>query len=114
HQPRHVPRTLERALRQNATLAEQRLWSALRRSRGFKFRRQHRIGKCVVDFYCAEVRLAIEVDGSFHERRREEDSARDRSLRRLGVHVIRFRNEAVLEGLPVVVAAIEEVCAMLL
>ena len=53
-----------RALRRNLTLPEGMLWQALRqRPDGFKFRSQHPIGRCIVDFYCAACRLVIEVDG---------------------------------------------------
>jgi very-short-patch-repair endonuclease len=57
-----------RALRRNLTLPEGMLWRELRkRPSGFKFRRQHPLGNCIVDFYCAAVRLVVEVDGMSHE-----------------------------------------------
>jgi very-short-patch-repair endonuclease len=114
HQARDLSHTRERKLRRNQTRSEQRLWSALRRSRYFHFRRQHRIGRYIVDFYCAEVRLVIEVDGGVHEMQRDWDQRRDTHLRSLGNHVLRFRNEEVLEGISVVVWAIEDACAFLL
>jgi very-short-patch-repair endonuclease len=57
-----------RSFRKNPTIAEQRLWDALRNRKlgGFKFRRQHPIGSLVLDFFCHEKALAIEVDGGVY------------------------------------------------
>ena len=68
-----------------------------RRSLGLKFRRQHAIGPYIVDFYCAEVSLAIEVDGPIHDRQTEDDAARSAFLEAKGLRVLRVRNEAVLK-----------------
>ena len=58
-----------RALRQSQTKAESKLWSELRNSQiGFKFKRQQSVGPYVVDFYCCEKKLAIELDGSVHDK----------------------------------------------
>src|SRR4029453_19444725 len=83
-----------RALRRNMTLPEGMLWLELRkRPGGFKFRRQHPIGRCVVDFYCPAVRLVIEVDGMSHEMgsEPERDQRRETWLRSRGLHIVRFR-----------------------
>jgi very-short-patch-repair endonuclease len=58
-----------RALRNNATKAERILWEKLKRKGllGYKFRRQHSVGKFIMDFYCPELQIAIEVDGESHE-----------------------------------------------
>ena len=81
--------------------------------KSFKFRRQHRIDRFIVDFYCAEVKLAIEVDGSIHRGEDAEfrDWERDEQLRALGIQVMRFPNEHVLDNLGEVVRRIEEVCS---
>src|SRR5581483_120614 len=62
-------RSNAKRLRKRNTLAEQRIWSRLRSRRfgRFKFRRQHPIGRYILDFYCPELKLAIELDGSQHE-----------------------------------------------
>jgi len=89
---------LSRVMRGQPTPAEASLWSALR-SRplgGWKFRRQHVIMGYVVDFYCAELRLVVEVDGLVHERLRPGDEAREADSRRAGAEVVRFSNDAVL------------------
>jgi very-short-patch-repair endonuclease len=91
-----------RDLRKQATPAEQRAWLILRRRQigGLKFRRQHLIAGFIVDFYCAELRLALELDGGVHEdqARREYDEARTRVLERYGVRVLRIGNEEVSEA----------------
>ena len=85
--------------RKQPTAAEAALWDILRsrRSLGLKFRRQHAIGPYIVDFYCAEVSLAIEVDGPIHDRQTEDDAARSAFLEAKGLRVLRVRNEAVLK-----------------
>jgi very-short-patch-repair endonuclease len=97
-----------RQLRQEATPAEQILWDALRAGRldGLKFRRQHPVGRFVLDFYCAARRLCIELDGGIHEQQRDRDAARDQELLAHGVRTLRFPNAQVMNDLPSVVAAI--------
>ena len=80
-----------RALRRNMTLPEGLLWQELRkRPEGFKFRRQHPIGRYIVDFYCPTARLVVEVDGLSHEMGSapERDQRRDLLLREQGLHVL--------------------------
>ena len=92
-----------RSLRKTSTDAEQRLWSELRNREllGFKFRRQHPVGDRIVDFYCAEAKLAIELDGSGHlyDLKREGDLDREIELYEKGVRVLRFSNSDVFEKL---------------
>jgi very-short-patch-repair endonuclease len=111
HQSRLVSHRREKRLRSSSTPAEKRLWSGLR-SLSFKFRRQHRIGSVIVDFYCPEVRLALEVDGSVHsgETAVLHDFERDQRLRALGIRVLHFRNEHVLSNIAEVLSRIEDVC----
>ena len=87
-----------RTLRQRPTEAEQHLWKYLRRNRllGYKFRRQHAIGKYIVDFLCYEKKVVVEVDGEIHDRHKEYDAQRDRYLQLYGYSVVRFSNEEVL------------------
>jgi very-short-patch-repair endonuclease len=88
-----------RELRQLSTEAEKLLWAELRNKKlkGLKFRRQHPIDKYIVDFYCHENKLVIELDGSVHDRKenKEYDQARTIELRGLKINVIRFRNDEV-------------------
>jgi very-short-patch-repair endonuclease len=97
-----------RELRQEATPAEQVLWYAVRAGRldGLKFRRQHPVGRFVMDFYCAAHRLCIEVDGAVHEQQRDRDAARDEALLAHGIRTLRFTNDQVARDLPRVVDAI--------
>ena len=97
-----------RCLRQHRTEAEHCLWLRLRGHRlaGLKFRRQHPIGPYFVDFYCAEARLVVEVDGSQHLDDASYDERRTYSLEAAGLRVIRFWNNEVLARTDDVVAAI--------
>jgi very-short-patch-repair endonuclease len=91
-----------RKLRANMTGAEARLWRALRRAQlnGFSFRKQHPVGPFVIDFYCAPLRLAIEVDGGQHaEQTKEADDRRTQWLAEKGITVVRYWNNDVLSNL---------------
>ena len=94
---------LKRRLRSQMTPAEVRLWSALRlrQLHGLKFRRQHGIGPYIVDFYCPERALVIEVDGESHgvTEQHSEDQARDTYLHARGLTVVRYWNGDVLQNL---------------
>ena len=112
---RIYPPILERAreLRQPQTAAEQKLWSALRNRQlgGFKFRRQHPIDRFIVDFYCHECALVVEVDGDSHVSQIEYDEARTEWLNDRGYNVVRFTNLEVQRQLPAVLEAIWQECA---
>lgn len=87
-------------LRRKQTPTEAVLWERLRNRQigGQKFRRQHPIGRYVLDFYCAEWKLAVELDGESHDTRQEYDRARTAWLEALGIEVLRFQNmEVVLD-----------------
>lgn len=88
--------------RKASTEAEQILWERLRARRlnGFKFRRQHPIGCFIVDFFCAEFGLAIEVDGEYHDSddQRTLDEQRTIELNELNIKVIRFKNRDVINN----------------
>jgi leucyl-tRNA synthetase len=87
-----------RAMRAMPTTAEAVLWAALRDRRlGWKFRRQHVIAGYIVDFYCAQLWLAVEVDGAIHRRQRAADRERDEHLASLGVRMLRLSNADVLQ-----------------
>ena len=96
-------------LRENMTHAELVLWEYVRqRPLGFKFRRQHPLGIYVVDFYCHQLKLIIEVDGSVHDLKevQEADLVRQRQLEIDGLKVIRFTNEEILKTKEVVIERI--------
>ena len=84
-----------RELRKNQTKAEEILWFELRHEKlGFKFKRQHGIGGYILDFYCSQKKLIIELDGGIHdtEENREYDEVRDKYFTELGYKVLRFKN----------------------
>ena len=92
---------LERAriLRKNTTCSENILWQRIRKKRlsGKIFRRQHPISQFIADFYCHEAKLVIEIDGSIHDNQenKENDENRTFELEKLGLKVIRFKNEEI-------------------
>src|SRR3954466_11224900 len=99
-----------RRLRKASTPAERLLWSKLRNGQlyGFKFRRQHVLGNRIVDFFCAEAQLAIELDGSGHaySTRQLADMARTVEIAGGGVRVIRFWNNEVLSDIGWIIEAV--------
>jgi very-short-patch-repair endonuclease len=88
-------------MRHEPTPAEKQLWQKLRNKQilGFKFRRQHSIDRFIVDFYCGEVGLVVEVDGAIHDYTHEEDRLRQDFLESLGLRVLRFTNAEVLTSM---------------
>ncbi|MFN8632382.1 MAG: endonuclease domain-containing protein [Chloroflexota bacterium] len=94
-------RQASRDLRRRSTPSEQTLWVALRGHRldGKQFRRQHPVGPYIVDFYCAQDRLIVEIDGDIHDTQREYDAERDDYLRSLGYALIRVTVDQVVNNL---------------
>jgi len=94
-------KTFRTELRKKLTPAEARLWSILKNSRldGRKFRRQHSVGRYILDFYCASEKLAVELDGARHFSGAGAEYDRERSLflERFGINVIRFENKLVFD-----------------
>jgi very-short-patch-repair endonuclease len=92
-----------RNLRVCQTSAENILWRRLRGRRfgGFKFRRQHDIDAFIVDFYCAELNLIIEIDGDVHgyDAKARRDQERESALRDMGYDIVRYSNRDVYDNL---------------
>ena len=90
------PTALGRTLRKNSTWAEKKLWAILRDCRfsAYKFRRQHKVGEYYLDFYCAEARYNLELDGSQHgfPEQQAKDSERDEYLKSRNIQTRRFWN----------------------
>ncbi|HKJ43591.1 MAG TPA: endonuclease domain-containing protein [Sunxiuqinia sp.] len=113
-----------RRLRKNMTPAENLLWANLRKRKfqGFRFLRQHslvyqvtnnRSYYFIADFYCAEMKLVIELDGKIHDFQKEEDRHRDEIIEGLGLHVLRIKNEELAnmdQALRRISAFIDTVC----
>ena len=83
--------------------------------KGLKFRRQHPLDKFIVDFYCNEKKLVVELDGALHDEKmnKDYDEARTALLAGLNVFVLRFRNEEVINNMKEVLKKISEVTGML-
>ena len=101
-----------RRLRRDSTPAEVALWAGVRGRRlgGFKFRHQQLVPGFVVDFYCPEAGLVVELDGPVHDSQVAADAEREAALRGRGLRVIRFPNRRVEAELPAVLAEIEIAC----
>lgn len=104
-----------RALRREQTAAEKRLWSAVRNRQlaGLKFRRQHPYGQFILDMFCVERQLAVEVDGGIHLKPKQaaRDEARSEYLALYGIRVVRFTNEEIDSNLPDVLRKIVDAAA---
>jgi very-short-patch-repair endonuclease len=102
---------LARTLRQNMTLGEVLLWQRLKRKqmRGYDFDRQRPIDRYIVDFYCKDLKLAIEIDGSSHdsEEAKINDDIRQERLESLGVGFLRFTDADVKRNMEMVMDSID-------
>ena len=92
-----------RELRKNSTPAEIELWKRLKNKAlgGRKFRRQYSVGKFIIDFYCADERLGIELDGSMHfsPENIEYDNSRTEAIKNFNIRIIRFENYMIMEDI---------------
>ena len=108
----YTPRLKERAraLRRAGNLAEVLLWHRLKsgRFKGLDFDRQKIIGNYIVDFYCAEKRAVVEVDGGSHDAKADYDAQRDAYLSGLGLNVIHVLDRDVRQDLAAVVDFLEQ------
>ena len=108
---RHYLKERRRKLRTYGTPAEATLWTYLkcRQLAGRRFNRQFSIENYIVDFYCHQEKLVIELDGQYHftPSGQEYDTQRTKRLNKLGYRVIRFENKTVFDNLPWVLEEIE-------
>ncbi|MDF0487790.1 endonuclease domain-containing protein [Sphingomonas sp. H39-1-10] len=111
--PGEEPLKFQRAARRDMTESEKRLWSAIRNRKlaNAKFRKQTWLGEFLVDFYCAEAKLAVEVDGDSHAHQQVYDERRTSWLEAEGFRVIRFSNNEVMTNLEGVADAIRAALA---
>jgi very-short-patch-repair endonuclease len=114
-----TPNTFEKAriLRNNMTEAENIVWDKLRNRNVFKarFRKQHPIGSFIVDFYCHEYKLAIEIDGEIHLNHEvmEYDDGRSHDIEKYGIKILRFTNNEVFTNLKKIIDEILNTIAVL-
>lgn len=102
-------KNLARSLRKNMTHAEVLLWNKIRRkSLGYQFHRQVPLVKFIVDFFCHELMLAIEVDGKYHNHSETNmnDYEREEIIKEYGVHFLRFTNEEIKKDIDLVIQQI--------
>ena len=101
-----------RMLRKTMTKAEVKLWKYLckKQLNDIRFRRQHPISRFIVDFYCHSLKLVIEIDGEVHQQeiQQERDENRTYELQELGLTVVRFDNQMVLNNISKVLKEIEK------
>jgi very-short-patch-repair endonuclease len=97
-------RLLARKNRNNPTDAEKIMWDEVLRDKrtGYIFLRQKPIDRFIADFYCSELNIVIEIDGSSHNIRKGYDEARDLFLKQVGIKTIRFTNDEVLNDIKLV------------
>ncbi len=102
-----------RNLRKNLTNAEKLLWERIRRRqiRNKRFLRQYGVGKYVIDFYCPEIKLAIEADGDTHDSDEEilYDKKRQKEIEKYGITFLQFGNEEIFANIESLIKKIEAV-----
>nr|MBN2278016.1 endonuclease domain-containing protein [candidate division Zixibacteria bacterium] len=98
-----------RQLRNNSTASEKILWHYLKgkQRRGYDFHRQKPVDQFIIDFFCNELLLAIEIDGSSHEGKKIEDKIRQAKLESLGIEFLRFYDSDVKTNIEGVVVTID-------
>ena len=104
-------KSFARKLRKNSTLSEFTLWNHLLKGRklnGYQFFRQRPIDKYIVDFYCKDLKLIIELDGITHLNKQNKDDAREIELKKLGNSLIRFKDEEVIDDFNLVKLTLEK------
>ena len=94
-------RELAKNNRKKPTTGEEIIWKEIlmKRKTGYKFLRQKPINRFILDFYCSEINLAIEIDGSSHDKKKYYDEARDVFLKQVGIKTIRFTNDEVMDDI---------------
>ena len=102
---------LAKQLRERMTPTEVLMWEELKNKKfnNYKFRRQHPIQKFIVDFYCHELKLIVELDGKYHhqEKQKNKDLKRTELLEFQGLREIRFSNEEVFKNMDLVLKKLE-------
>ena len=101
-------REFAKQLRNNSTLSEVLLWKQIKgKALGVEFKRQVPMLEYIVDFYCQEIGLAIEIDGNIHDFRYLEDTQRQQEIEKYGVIFIRFSNEEIKNNMFSVILSLE-------
>ena len=92
---------LAQEMRRNSTPCEKILWDVLKENKlkGCKFRRQHPVNRYIIDFFCHEKKLAIEVDGDIHMNQYDQDKYRDKYLESMGIITLRVTNDEIIKNI---------------
>jgi len=95
---KEIKKAFARTLRKDSTKAEKLAWELLRdrKFKDYKFRRQHVIEGFVLDFYCHELKLGVEIDGKIHLKRKDYDRLRQEIIESEGINIIRITNKELL------------------
>lgn len=102
-----------RQLRAQSSKPEDILWNQIKNNKlGFKFRRQYSIQSYVLDFFCSEKRVNIEIDGKHHIKSQEYDRYRDRYLNALDITVLRFPAQKIFHNLDNVIKEVEKAISL--
>jgi very-short-patch-repair endonuclease len=101
HYNRITEKNKRKELRNNAILSERKLWHCLKNKqmRGYKFRRQYSIDNYIIDFYCPELRLAIEIDGISHLNKEQYDKNREKHIKNYVINIIRINGLDILNNI---------------
>jgi very-short-patch-repair endonuclease len=85
------------------------MWTRLKNKQvaGFKFRCQHPIYRYILDFYCHEKLLAIEIDGDIHKERKDYDAYRDEFMKSLGIRTLRYNNSEIITDVDSIICRIK-------
>ena len=105
-----------RQLRNNMTYCEKLIWMYLRKKQiGYRFLRQYSVDKYVIDFYCPELKIAVESDGDVHDlpEQKAHDEDRQENLEKFGITFVRIKNEELLGNSNKAFAKIEEAIKLL-
>ena len=101
--------------RRKPTETEKIIWKEIlsKDKTGYRFLRQKPIDRFIVDFYCSEISLAIEIDGESHIKKKERDKHRDKFLNQIGITTIRFTNDEVINNIEQVKKKITDLIPLL-
>lgn len=93
----YIKKVFARSLRKEQTPEEEIVWNLLRNRKfiNLKFRRQHDIEGFIVDFYCHELRLAVEIDGGVHDKQKDYDELRQELIENKGIRFVRVTNDEI-------------------
>ena len=107
---KEIKKKFARTLRKEQTKTEKIVWELIRnrKFKGFKFRRQHVVEGFVLDFYCHELMLGIELDGLIHLRRKDYDELRQEIIESKGIKIIRLTNQEINNNKRSVLKKIEQ------